>query len=869
MAQAEAVLSSGGKKTIVILKIEFKIESASVVTTMNENKRSLFKSKKFYILVIMSLLVAGGVSIGLYLYRQSQQPKAVVVPTVQVAKNDTLQLPSFINTTAIYTPPTSATKYVSNDGSDSANGDSVAAPYKTICKAIASTGAGGSIILRGGVYREGSGGDGGCGGYKVGKKINIQSYKDERAWVKGSLIANNWQADGANRWKTSWPYLSNLESTVPEANRDAIGPSNPLGGDAAMVFINGMSLKQVGSLAAVTTGTFYADRSSKTLHIGTNPSGNTVEATAFPRFIYFTSSATGSTVSGVGFAQFGSSWNQSTNPGALLLQAESIKLDNTVFSQNAAWGVAMISGKQTLRNSVLSYNGHDGVLGNRMDGSVLENNVFDRNNTEKLGTEACSASCTAAGVKIAHSDGLTIRNNTFSNNSGYGFWCDLTCQNLTFVNNTSHSNSKAGIFYEVSSVAIIASNLIYDNKTSGIRIAGSDRVRIYNNTLVNNGVNANGLESAIGIYDDTRAPEPYGQARGVTWNTSQVEIVNNLMAYNTASPFIDIRKSAQVSAESMISKMSSNAYYRKSTSQPSIVIRRAGASQTNATTLSAAVNAKIESSQSISNDTNGALFTGKAYAVDSSSAVYQRAETIPADILSAIGNPAGPYSIGYLGSSQLTVPGTPPTVPVDPSDPNVQPAPAPAPPVADPSAPSVKVTAPSQSEQVKGVYILKADASDNKAVSKVEFYVNGYLIGADTVAPYQVGWTSTLAKDGTYPVTAIAYDAAGNKTVSSPVTVTSKNTVSLDISLTQPTDNQTIGANGKYPLKADVSGSAKVTKVEFYVNGYSIGADASAPYQVYWNNTGVTNGKYPVVAKAYVEDGRVVVSKTVTINLKK
>lgn len=836
---------------------------------MYEEKQSFFRSKKFYVSLAIGLSVVIAVGVGVYFYRHSQQPKAAVVPTVQVAKTDTLQLPSFINTTAIYNPPVSSTKYVSPDGNDSANGDTITTPYKTICKAIASTGAGGSIVLRGGVYREGSGGNGGCSSYKVGKKLNIQSYKDERAWVKGSLVATNWHADGGSRWKTSWPYLSNLESTVPEANRDAIGPSNPLGGDAAMVFINGMSLKQVGSLAEVTTGTFYADRSAKTLYIGTNPSGATVEATAFPRFIYFTSGAAGSAVSGVGFAQFGSSWNQSTNPGALLLQAESITLDNIVFSQNAAWGVAMISGKQTLRNSVLSYNGHDGVLGNRMDGSLLENNVFDRNNTEKLGTESCSASCTAAGVKIAHTDGLTIRNNTFSNNSGYGFWCDLTCQNLTFVNNTSHSNSKAGIFYEVSSVAIIASNLIYDNKTSGIRLAGSDRVRIYNNTLINNGVSANGLEGAIGVYDDTRAPEPYGQAKGVTWNTSQVEIVNNLMAYNSLSPFVDIRKSAQVPAESMVSKMSSNAYYRKSAQQPNVIIRRAGTSQLNATNLPAAVAAKVESAQSISSDTNEALFVGKNYLLDPSSAAYHRAEAIPADILTAIGNPAGPYSIGYLGSSQLTVPGTPPAAPSDPSDPSVQPAPAPTPVSSDTSAPSVKVTAPAPSEQVKGVYILKADASDNKGVTKVEFYVNGYLIGADTSVPYQVGWSSTLAKDGTYPVTAIAYDATGNKTTSAQVTVISKNTITLSASLTQPTDNQTIGASGKYPLKADISGSVKVVKVEFYINNYLIGADTAAPYEIYWNNTGVVNGKYPVVVKAYANDGRVVTSKTVTINLKK
>ena len=726
------------------------------------------------------------------------------------------------------------------------------------------------------MYREGSGGSSNCSSYKVGKKINIQSYKNERAWVKGSLVATNWQADGNNRWKTSWSYLSNLESNVPGGNQDAIGPSNPLGGDAAQVFINGASLKQVGSIGEVKAGTFYADRGSKTVYVGSNPSGNTVEITAYPRFIYFTSSAAGSSVSGVGFAQFGSSWNQSTNPGALLLQADSITLDNTVFTQNAAWGVAMIAGHQTLRNSVLSYNGHDGVLGNRLDGSVIENSVFDHNNTEHLGAEACSASCTSAGVKLAHVKNVTVRNNTFSNNYGYGFWCDLTCQDLTFVNNTSHDNLKGGIFFEVSSGAIIASNLFYNNKTMGIRLSGSDHVRIYNNTLVNNGTSSTGLEGGIGVYDDTRAPEAYGVQQGVSWNTSNVEIVNNLMAYNNQSPFIDIRKSTQVAAETMVSKISSNAYYRKNSTQPSVVIHRAGGSDIRSTSLASAVSSKIEATSSISNDNGGSLFVGDSYTVDPKSAAYHKAEAIPADILKAIGNPTGPFSIGYIDSSQLAVPGSPTSTPVI-SDPTSS--------VpnetsnntgssnngnsSDSTAPTVRVTAPSASQQVKGVFTLKAEASDNKAVAKVEFYVNGFFIGADTSAPYEVNWTSSLAKDSTYPVTAVAYDTAGNKTTSSAVSVISKNGLDINVSLTQPTNGATIGKNSKYPLAATTSGGVEIGKVEFYINGFLIGADASAPYQIYWNNTGVANGKYPVVAKAYSTDGRLWATDSATITLKK
>ncbi|MGB4762808.1 MAG: Ig-like domain-containing protein [Candidatus Saccharimonas sp.] len=858
--------------------------------TTQTAKRPFYKMKRVYILSVVIIALASATVI--LAVTQSGKRYGLANTTSIAPARETQQLPAFINTVASYDAPTSNVKFVSPSGNDSANGNTVDTPYKSICKALASSATDGTIVLRGGVYREGSGGDGGCNAYKASKKVHLQSYQAERAWVKGSLIATNWQADGSGRWKTSWSYLNGLESKIPDSNKDALGPSNPLGGDAAQVFINGTSLKQVGSLGEVKAGTFYVDRGAKTIHIGSDPSANTVEITAFPRFIYFLAGAAGSSVKGVGFAQFGSSWNQSTNPGALLLQADSITLDNTVFTQNAAWGLAMISTRQTLRNSVLSYNGHNGVLGNRMDGSVIENSIFDHNNTESLGTETCGISCTAAGVKLAHADGLTVRNNTFSNNKGYGFWCDLTCQNLTFVNNTSHDNSKSGIFYEVSSVAIIASNLIYNNKVSGIRIAGSDRVRIYNNTLVNNGTGKDGLEGSIGIYDDTRAPEPYGVQRGVTWNTSEVEIVNNIMAYNNQSPFLDIRKSTQVAAESMVSKLSSNAYYRKTTQQPTVVVHRYGNSDVRATTLATAINAGIEKTSSIANDNDGKLFSGSSYTVDPASAIYHKAEAIPSDILQAIGNPAGPYSIGYLGASQLSVPGTPTTAPVVDLDNPTIPNPSTGtnattgtnstnnsssnqnPNTAtsttrDTTPPNVKITAPKNDEKVSGIYTLRADASDNSKIAKVEFYVNGYFIGADSDAPYAVNWNSSLAKDGTYPVAAIAYDTTGNRTASSNVTVVSKNAIPISVSLKSPTNNQTIGKNTKFRLEATVSASIPVAKVEFYVNNYLIGADTASDYWVYWNNTTVANGKYPVVAKVHTQDGRVVTSDTVSINLKK
>jgi hypothetical protein len=71
-------------------------------------------------------------------------------------------------------------------------------------------------------------------------------------------------------------------------------------------------------------------------------------------------------------------------------------------------------------------------------------------------------------------------------------------------------------------------------------------------------------------------------------------------------------------------------------------------------------------------------------------------------------------------------------------------------------------------------YTLKASASDNVAVAKVEFYVNGVLKCTDTTANYTCSWTTPAGRGIKYSIQSKAYDAAGNAGVSAIITVTSK-----------------------------------------------------------------------------------------------
>jgi subtilisin family serine protease len=94
--------------------------------------------------------------------------------------------------------------------------------------------------------------------------------------------------------------------------------------------------------------------------------------------------------------------------------------------------------------------------------------------------------------------------------------------------------------------------------------------------------------------------------------------------------------------------------------------------------------------------------------------------------------------------------------------------------VLDAVAPAVSIASPTAGTPVKrkAVVTIAATATDNVGVSKVEFYVGGVLKCTDTASAYTCAWTvpNTLA---TYVLQAKAYDAAGNITSSSTVSVPS------------------------------------------------------------------------------------------------
>ncbi len=99
--------------------------------------------------------------------------------------------------------------------------------------------------------------------------------------------------------------------------------------------------------------------------------------------------------------------------------------------------------------------------------------------------------------------------------------------------------------------------------------------------------------------------------------------------------------------------------------------------------------------------------------------------------------------------------------------------------------PVVSVIAPTSGSTISGSSVtLSANATDNNAMQKVEFYQGSTLLGTQTSGPgsvFSITWNTTTVANGTYSITAKAYDTASptpNVATSTAINLIVSNTTS-------------------------------------------------------------------------------------------
>jgi hypothetical protein len=98
------------------------------------------------------------------------------------------------------------------------------------------------------------------------------------------------------------------------------------------------------------------------------------------------------------------------------------------------------------------------------------------------------------------------------------------------------------------------------------------------------------------------------------------------------------------------------------------------------------------------------------------------------------------------------------------------------------SPPKVRITSPANNSVVDGTITVRANASDDFGVTKVEFYINNDRRRTDSSSPYRFQWDTTSDPSGLATILAVATDT-NNQQGSYSISVTVRNiTISLQAS---------------------------------------------------------------------------------------
>jgi subtilisin family serine protease len=186
----------------------------------------------------------------------------------------------------------------------------------------------------------------------------------------------------------------------------------------------------------------------------------------------------------------------------------------------------------------------------------------------------------------------------------------------------------------------------------------------------------------------------------------------------------------------------------------------------------------------------------------------------------------------------------------------------------DLTPPTVTVTAPAEGANLSGDVAVSADASDDVSVTEVRFYVDGQHLATDATAPYSALWDTTATGDGPHAVLAEAYDEAGNRGVSTPVSVTVDNTGDTEapsVGIIDPDDGESV--SGDVTIAAAATDNVGVTLVRFYANDVTVGDDVTEPYTTVVNADGAPSGDYTLRAEAFDASGNQGTSTPVSVHV--
>lgn len=565
---------------------------------------------------------------------------------------------SFSPTAASYTVPSGAI-YVAPHGADTAAG-TAAAPL-SLSQAVKKATSGSTIVLKGGTYSL-------TAPISLSKTLTLENAPGETVWIRGDIsVAGGWSTEVLSNGKTVWRrdgWNYSFPNTLTGSYLDA---ADPYAGLRDMMTRGGVPLAQVGAKTQLVSGTFFVDTANQRLYVADAPTSDMTATAALRAFsIWQGVDSTGYAYSGKNCLLRGLNFRGFAED-AVMIGSPNVTVDNCLFAWSGSQGVSVADNGRVntgvvLRNSRFASNGRKGIAANKVDGLTVENCIIDNNNAEGF-----NVGHDAAGAKFVGCRNVTIRDCQVTDNYANGLWFDVSCINPTAYRNRIENNVN-GLYCEISTGGKLLFNVLVGNAW-GITVSGASNTRVYNNTLVENGIDIEvkddgrindptvdtPLQQGAGLDGNPLEPGESAEdaALGATWMCRSNTFRNNLFFDAGGEVLYKADWTARGEATSaMISASDHNAFGRPSTGPGVIKWNQGSKTYRLYTALSAflTANPTYENSSQAADGTDPYFVSASTgdYRLRSTSPAVKAGAALPADLAQLLGVPASPQNIGAL-----------------------------------------------------------------------------------------------------------------------------------------------------------------------------------------------------------------------------
>ncbi|MCU0917181.1 MAG: right-handed parallel beta-helix repeat-containing protein [Planctomycetes bacterium] len=396
----------------------------------------------------------------------------------------------------------------------------------TIAAGAAHLGPGDTLLVHGGVYREGVTLD--ISGTPE-QPVTIRAAEGETVTLTGADRLTDLELIPGDEkvYSVPWPHRFvawNKSFTHP--NDDY----HRLIGRCEQVFINGYPLRQVLERDRLSRGAFFVDIETQRLYLqpadNQEIAGNKTLVEASTRDQILDVKGSHVVVQGIRFRYAANRAQQ----GAVRFSGDHITVEDCIFEHTNASGATFTGQDIVVRNCTFEHNGQLGFGASRAHRLRVTGCTVRDNNTKGF-----DRGWEAGGDKICLTRGAILENSVFADNRGNGIWFDIGNEDCEVRNCLIAHNENAGIFYEISYGLHAHDNVIVGNgfaftpgawgAAAGISLSSSPCCTIERNLILGN-------KEGFNFREQTRStPRIESRKSEPVWNHDQI-IRRNVLAFN-------------------------------------------------------------------------------------------------------------------------------------------------------------------------------------------------------------------------------------------------------------------------------------------------------------------------------------------------